>query len=319
VASAQPFLSLLGAPVTRNISLRGSACGDTYARAFLDYLKDIPTAQLPHHLKAHYTMPTATGQALSYEPGQFTRLPNRYYQFRYGEVEFFALDSSTFNRPVDIDGSQVLTGQLTHAELPPELDWEQLLWLRDRLIRSHQDLTVKGRILYLHHPPYVTETSKVQETACLSVRRHFRWVLDAVTQKISLNRGQPLLDLILSGHAHCFEYLRTLETDHSDRFLNWMICGGSGARLRSQHPDTAVYEARHRDSQVIAKSQIFIGRHGQGTDTHLPYSFLRIDVQPAQTSDRLQFQVRPFITEFHHDSVKRWTFNPIRFNVPQPF
>jgi ketosteroid isomerase-like protein len=35
----------------------------------------------------------------SYEPGARTRLPNRYYQFTHGGVDFFALDSNTLDAP----------------------------------------------------------------------------------------------------------------------------------------------------------------------------------------------------------------------------
>jgi hypothetical protein len=31
--------------------------------------------------------------------GNFTRLPNRYYTFRCGGIDFFALDTNTFNAP----------------------------------------------------------------------------------------------------------------------------------------------------------------------------------------------------------------------------
>lgn len=41
----------------------------------------------------------AAGGALPYVPGQQTRLPNRYYQFRFGCADFFALDSNTLDSP----------------------------------------------------------------------------------------------------------------------------------------------------------------------------------------------------------------------------
>jgi hypothetical protein len=42
---------------------------------------------------------TPDGQPLPYRPGEETRLPNRYYRFRYGSVDFFALDSNTLDPP----------------------------------------------------------------------------------------------------------------------------------------------------------------------------------------------------------------------------
>src|SRR5262249_46343756 len=39
------------------------------------------------------------GEPARYEPGVRTRVPNRYYRFRVGAVEFFALDSNTLDAP----------------------------------------------------------------------------------------------------------------------------------------------------------------------------------------------------------------------------
>lgn len=311
VAALRPLHRYLRVPVTQNVSRQGSITGDTYARAFLDYLKDVPHGRLSEHLAQHYTTTTDTGRSLTYEPGSFTRLPNRYYHFRYGQIDFFGLDSSTFNRPVAADGAAVLTADTPPSHLPADVDWEQLRWLRDRLVASHQNPAVRGRIVYLHHPPYVTEATKVRETACLSVRRHFRWVLDAVAARLADPSATPLVDLVLSGHAHCFEYLRTLDTGHGDRHTNWLICGGSGARLRSQHAETTLREVDDDEPQVIAKSQLYIGRYGSGAETHWPYSFVRIDVQPRAAGDRPQFTVRPFIVEPHSDTWTRSEFTPL--------
>ena len=309
VAAAQPLRRFLKVPVTTNVSLRGSASGDTYARAFMDYLKDVPTSQLQNYLKQHYSTQTDTGHSLNYEPGQFTRLPNRYYHFRYADIDFLGLDSSTFNHPVDVEGAKVLRAESPSQNLPEDLDWAQLFWLRDRLIASLQNPQVRGRILYFHHPPYVTEMTKLNERACLSVRRHLRWVLDAVAQQLGEAAPQPLVNLVLSGHAHCFEYLRTLETGHADGYLNWIICGGSGARLRLQDPDvTTVQEMCDGEKRIVAKSQIFLGRQETSAGTRWPYSFVRVDVQGG---DRPQFVIRPFITELHKGQWQRSEFSPL--------
>jgi 3',5'-cyclic AMP phosphodiesterase CpdA len=307
VAAAHPLRQYLKIPITKNVSLRGSGTGDTYARAFLDYLKDIPKHRLTQHLAEHYTTSSPTGNSLTYQPGRFTRLPNRYYQFHYGGIDFFGLDSSTFNRPVQFDGARALGTEPCH-DLPLDVDWEQLYWLRDRLVASLSDPQVRGRILFLHHPPYVTEATKLYETACLSVRRHLRWVLDAVVQQLGKNHPAPLINLVLSGHAHCFEYLNTQDTGHADSHLNWLICGGSGARLRTQHTDTVVREA---NNQMTAKSQIFIGRHGQGADTRWPYSFVRIDVNLDTPHNGATFTVRPFIAELYKHTWTRSEFPPV--------
>jgi len=64
-----------------NMPRGGSEMGGAYMRAFVDLQADTAAAALP------------------YLPGSATRLPNRYYRFRYGSVDFFALDSNTLDAP----------------------------------------------------------------------------------------------------------------------------------------------------------------------------------------------------------------------------
>src|SRR5436305_628772 len=59
----------------------GSGMGQAYMQAFVD--ADADTTESP----------------LSYRPGEQTRIPNRYYRFRLGMVDFFALDSNTLDAP----------------------------------------------------------------------------------------------------------------------------------------------------------------------------------------------------------------------------
>jgi hypothetical protein len=59
----------------------GSGMGKAYMQAFVDPDADTTHAPLP------------------YRPGEQTRLPNRYYRFRVGLVDFFALDSNTLDGP----------------------------------------------------------------------------------------------------------------------------------------------------------------------------------------------------------------------------
>ena len=46
------------------------------------------------------------------------------------------------------------------SDKPSAIDFEQLEWLKQRLIESWHTSDVRGRIIYFHHPPYVTENSK---------------------------------------------------------------------------------------------------------------------------------------------------------------
>ncbi|MGA7934873.1 MAG: metallophosphoesterase [Kovacikia sp.] len=360
-----PIRRLLESRIDLDVGWRGSGQGNVYARAFLDYLKGFSaTSEVAAHLERHYTIKTNSGYCLRYQPGHFTRLPNRYYTFRAGGIDFFALDSNTFNDPepppptptgdqyrrqlehqrADLENqiAEVLGASANldpnqpqeeeqlddlHAKLEqleemkqdidkqlapqkgPEIDLEQLGWLQQRLIESWHTKSVRGRVLFFHHPPYVTEATKWHQAQTLAVRRNLRRVLDAVANAIGeLPQGRPVVDLVLNGHAHCLEYLRTVDTGHADAHTNWIVCGGSGYSLRRQRQEGAeVMEAggdfnkgNEQNKQIVAKSHLFIGRSGQGFTKRRPYSCLRIDVKEGSPP---KFVVRPIVSEY---SQRMW-------------
>ncbi|MDZ7954352.1 metallophosphoesterase [Nostoc sp. DedQUE09] len=349
-----PIRHLLRSRLDLDVGLHGSGCGDAYAKAFLDYLQafQLP-GELASHLDQYYTAKTDTGRCLSYQPGHFTRLPNRYYTFRYGGIDFFALDSNTFNDPPPLpktrkgDADRKLLEKRredleqekqqiieTSAKLRPEnpneadqlddfhaklsqieeiivdidkqlatnkttlTDTEQLDWLKHRLIESWNNSEVRGRIIYFHHPPYVTEATKWQQAQTLIVRDRLRNVLDAVAKEIgSLNQGRPLVDLVINGHAHCLEHLETMDTGHADSHIHWIVCGGSGFSLRRQRIEGAdLMETFGNENRLVARSHLFIGRDGQGSQKRRPYSGLRIDVKGDKQP---KFIVRPLVTEWY--------------------
>ncbi|WP_404786996.1 metallophosphoesterase family protein [Altericista sp. CCNU0014] len=365
-ATTLPLRSVLESKIDFDLGWRGSDRGDAYARAFLDYLKAFKSpVELRRHLDRHYTAKTENGdRCLRYEPGTFTRLPNRYYSFRQGGIDFFALDSCTFNDPIplpkthqgdarrrlleqqrdrlerekqqfletashldpnnpyeveQLDDLQTKLSQTDEvladikkqlaAHVVPTADVEQLDWLKQRLIASWNTPAVRGRVLYFHHPPYVTESTKWHQAQTLTVRQHLRRTLDEVARVVGpLTCGRPLVDLVLNGHAHCLEHLKTLDTGHADSHIPWIICGGSGFSLRRQRlegpqlletfPDEEATESR-----AVASSQLFIGRNGKGSHKRRPYSCLRIDVREGAPP---QFTVRPLIAERYRGKWHRY-------------
>ena len=371
-----PIRRLLRRRINLDVGWHGSFQGEGFAKAFLDFTQSFNQDQLTRHIKTHYTgtptsSPLSTSsttparsneqRCLHYQPGQFTRLPNRYYTFRRGGIDFFALDSNTFNSPqplpqtaagqaqrqkleqrlkVLLAKEQVLLAksEALNVDIPEqdqratslyatieqideqlrdiekqlnqpfssgELDTEQLLWLRNRLIASWQDPTAKGRILYFHHPPYVTESTKWDQGQTLAVRDRLREVLDQVEAAIGTETGgRSLVDLVLTGHAHCFEYLRTLETGHGDRNIPWIVCGGSGFSLRRQREEGSILE---EDGQAVAKSHLFVGR----AKKRRPYSALKVDVsyEPRQSSPT--FTLRPLIAEKADGKWRNYDLDPI--------
>ncbi len=351
-----PLRHLLRFQLDLAIGWHGSGQGRAYARAFLDYLKAFKAKEeLSRHLDSHYTAKTDTGRCLVYQPGHFTRLPNRYYTFRSGGIDFFALDSNTFSAPLPLAANREGEDFRRHLEnrrdeleqekrqiletcpgLSPDrpdeaeqlddlrtrltqideikididkqlasdettvTDLEQLDWLQQRLIESWNTTEVRGRVVYLHHPPYVTEATKWHQGQTLAIRHRLRRVLDAVSRAVgSRSSGRPLVDLFLSGHAHCLEYLRTGDTGHADSHLNWLICGGSGFSLRRQRslgPELLEFFGDNDSGHTreVARSLLYIGRNGHGLQKRRPYTCLRIDVQDGRPP---KFIVRPLIAE----------------------
>lgn len=346
---------LLQSHLDIDIGWHGSFQGKAYAQAFLDYLQALNPWQLEHHLEQYYTAEMNKSRCLRYQPGQFTRLPNRYYTFRYSGIDFFALDSNTFNVPNpiprteqgnqlraqlqhrldeleaerqqlmrDLDEVQNKTGedsekiddfiakleQLEEQKIdikkqlsaPQEIatDFEQLDWLKQQLIESWHTEGVRGRVIYFHHPPYVTEATKWNQGQTLAVRDNLRDVFNEVAKVVGQpTENRPLVNLVLTGHAHCLEHLYTRNTGFADSYIHWIICGGSGYSLRRQRKEGKelmdFFKLENKvKSRCIAESLLFVGRTGQGREKRRPYSGLRIDVLADQT---LKFRVQPLVAE----------------------
>ena len=266
----------------------GGEGGEAYSQTFLDDLKCLAPEQLKTHLSQHYAAKVddikvddikvddandSSNYCLSYQPGRFTRLPNRYYTFRYGDVDFFALDSNTWNTSPDKKG----------------FDQAQLDWLEASLIHSWQTPSIIGRIVYLHHSPYTTEALHWQQPETMWVRKHLRKVFDSVAQSVKAAKGNsPVVDLVLSGHAHCLEHLKTSPSLLGDSEIDWVVCGGSGASVRGQRGGNAEIlekvsiKGRHQ-TKIVARSQQFIGRQKHRRKEQALHSFVRIDINPQQT------------------------------------
>ena len=354
---------LLRGQIDLDVGWHGSNQGEAYARAFLDYLLEMNPARLKQHLDSHYKGNHGGDRCLNYQPEEFTRLPNRYYTFRYGGIDFFALDSNTFNQPIQIpdteeganrrakllsrqhkleekeqkiqaeldkldsnDGKEAeqiddYYSQLEHiAESQRDIekqlnqeqettDWEQLEWLENSLIASWQDEKVRGRVVFFHHPPYVTEATKWHQGQTLAVRDRLRQVFDGAMDKIgTLPEGRSIVDLVLSGHAHCLEHLRTKDTGHADSYIDWIVCGGSGHSLRRQRQEgTVLHQDADFDLEPIGQSHLYVGRNGKRKNRKRPYSFLRIDVAGG---DKPKFTVNPYIAERQHSQWHEYALEP---------
>ena len=175
--------------------------------------------------------------------------------------------------------------QINQTNQAALVDHEQLQWLKEGLIASHRDPAVRGRILTMHHPAYVTEKTKCNQADTHAIRRQLRGVFDAVSKALGeeLGTSRPV-DLVLSGHAHCLEVLRTHDTGHADSNINWVICGGSGYGLRAQRREGAELTEQTVDgkTRVVATSELFIGRNWTDAGARDGYSGLRVDVSEGR-------------------------------------
>ena len=266
----------------------GGERGEAYGQTFLDDLAGLSPEQLKTHLSQHYSAKIESSDdvlthCLSYQPGSFTRLPNRYYTFRYGGVDFFALDSNTWNASSEALG----------------FDQAQLDWLEASLIHSWQTPNTIARIVYLHHSPYTTEAFHWQQPETTWVRQHLRQVFNKVALTIKKREkvSPPIVDLVLSGHAHCLEHLKTTPSTQGDSSIDWVVCGGSGASVRRQRSGEAdilenIFQRGRRQAKVVARSQLFVGRRCRQPHEQSSHSFIRVDVNPYHAQ---KITVSPFV------------------------
>ena len=189
-----------------------------------------------------------------------------------------------------------LQRQINQIKQGVMVDHEQLEWLKEGLIASHRDPSVRGRILTMHHPAYVTEKTKCNQADTHAIRRQLRDVFDAVVRALGEELGSDKpVDLVLSGHAHCLEVLRTHDTGHADSHLNWVICGGSGYGLRDQRREGAelIEDQAEGDAKVVATSKMFVGRNWPAAEGRNGYSGLRVDIAEGRP---LSIRLTPMVS-----------------------
>jgi hypothetical protein len=123
-----------------NMPEGGSDMGRAYMQAFVDDRADTRTEDLP------------------YRPGERTRLPNRYYRFRYGNADFFALDSNTLDAPLPSSIPQARSRAAKNAaalekrarEIDSRLRHDQRLldtWRTEQRERIAEDKTYQARLV----------------------------------------------------------------------------------------------------------------------------------------------------------------------------
>jgi 3',5'-cyclic AMP phosphodiesterase CpdA len=304
----------LHAMAHRFLGFRLPEGGSDMGRAFMEaFLEPSP---------GHYSE-IAAGAPLPYRCGERTRLPHRYYQFTQGGVDFFALDSNTLDAPppavapesvrraatkrsvlleqeLQTLESQLITTPTTPSDQLPrhplserildiqrelaleqrrqryevtDFDRAQLEWLEAALRESQTERPDHWRVVFLHHPLYTSIHNHCERPDVRSLRSNLLRLLQTSGQ----------VHLILSGHSHAFEWLRSSALPQTGIFVTG---GGGQVALRS-----SVFASRYRDRSFKQRAALadagikecaVNGRGPTSPDGHagLLYHYLRVIVRP---------------------------------------
>ena len=210
-----------------SVPLGGSDTGAAYMAAFVDSEKNSP-------------------QPLPYQPGVRTKLPNRYYQFRQGNVHFFALDSNTLDTPAPgaedkwkenasaiVERSEQKLGRL-NEQVKCDRDWEEQETIRQReemRAGGHEELwprlqqlldgvVLASQALYssTEHWAAATgadrsaEADKLKELAKKERELHDKWqqvVAETAASSQPIVHYESRLDDLINGQEAWLQHLAT--------------------------------------------------------------------------------------------------------------
>ncbi len=209
-----------------SVPLGGSDSGAAYMTAFVD--RD------------------NSAQPLPYQPGVRTKLPNRYYQFRQGNVHFFALDSNTLDSPPPgaedkwkenataiVEQSKEKLGRL-NEQVKRDRDWEEQETTRRReemRAGEHEDLwprfkqlvgdvVLASQALYSSTEHWAaatgadrsTEADKLKELAKKERELHDQWqqvVTEAAASPQPIVSYESRLDDLINWQEAWLQHLAT--------------------------------------------------------------------------------------------------------------
>jgi hypothetical protein len=172
-------------------------------------------------------------------------------------------------RALDIQRELALEQRRTRFK-PEDHDSVQLAWLRMGLEQSVRENPDGWRVVYLHHPLYTTIGNHCEQSDVQDIRSNLLEILAGRAH------------LVLSGHAHAFEWFRSARLPGSGIFVTG---GGGQVSLRRSILEPRSY-TRHRgryDSLVEAGVEEWCGAGRgpaaqDGRDGNL-YHYLRVDVE----------------------------------------
>jgi hypothetical protein len=173
-----------------------------------------------------------------------------------------------------LDGQRELDLERRRARFTPEdHDGDQLRWLAGALERSVAERPDGWRIVYMHHPLYTTIGNHSENADSRGVRQN---LVDVLGDRVHL---------VLTGHAHAFEWIRSSALPHTGIFVTG---GGGQVTLRPSVLDPRS-RGRHRGKVVALRSagveECAIAGAGPAAPDGVSgtlYHLLHVDVAPDQ-------------------------------------
>ncbi len=149
--------------------------------------------------------------------------PKYYYQYRYGNADFFVIDSN--------------------KRLPAGS--EQYRWLDEQLGKS----AATWKFVYHHHPPYSSDADDYGETDLGSTKKPYTLGDVNVRQLVKLYEKHHV-DMAFNGHIHAYERTWPLREGKVDRQRGviYLTSGGGGGKLEGFAPTPTWFKAHtHSD------------------------------------------------------------------------
>lgn len=145
--------------------------------------------------------------------------PEYYYQFSYGNADFFTVDSNKRITP----------------------DSEQYQWLEAALAKSK----AKWKFVYHHHPPYSSDEDDYGDAWTGKSPRRFG---DLNVRKFVTLYEKYGVDMVFNGHVHSYERTWPIREGRVDRKSGviYITSGGGGGRLERAGPTPSHFKAEVR-------------------------------------------------------------------------
>ncbi|MDB5309630.1 MAG: Calcineurin-like phosphoesterase [Gemmataceae bacterium] len=147
--------------------------------------------------------------------------PEYYYSFRYGNAEFFVLDTNTIRT----------------LSLAP--GGEQYRWLEKALAASD----AKWKFCYHHHPAYTSDADDYGDTA-----KGPTTAGDVRVRQLVPLYEKYKVDVVFNGHIHAYERtwpIRNGKVDQKDGVIH-VTSGGGGGKLEGFAPTPAFFKQEGR-------------------------------------------------------------------------